>query len=363
MNKINYITHDAWWNSDLPLLPKINKYFRIKALIFSSIYHEKHFLVKESKYVEDIFEYERKYRLKNILSAYSAFQFYRAVSSKYEDGDVLFYVFGDDPYFNLYFLFFAFSKRTIISFHNYREHSDSPFFEKFFKRVYLKWFKNFHFQSEHQYVQFTSKHVSKNAFFTDMPSKDFGSPNGGVQLRKKDRRTFLFFGYIREYKRVDLFIEAANNSTSPAHFVIAGNCSNWSRYDNRIIDKSKFTCNIKFIDSSEIPEYFTQVDFLVLPYSDTTQSGPLHIANHYNLPVIASDLEGFTSIIKNGYNGFIFKQGDAKDLERCINIASSLSDEDYSKLKENQREIERQYSLKSNTIGEKFKSFIDQYVS
>ncbi|MEO5893975.1 MAG: glycosyltransferase family 4 protein [Ferruginibacter sp.] len=362
MPKINYITHDAWWNSDLPLLPKINKYFRIRAFIFSSVYYEKHFKVKESPYVEGIYEYERKYRLKNFLSAYSAFKFYKGVRSTYEKGDILFYVFGDDPYFNLYFLIFAMSKKTIISFHNYRAHSGTPFLERFFKRIYLKWFKAFHFQSEPQYEQFCLNHGSKNAFFTDMPSKDFGKPGGRIQLAKNNKRIFLFFGYIRDYKRLDLFIEAANNSIDSAHFVIAGNCQAWSQYESQIINKKKFTCNINFIDNSEIADYFTQAHFLVLPYSDTTQSGPFHIANYYNLPIIASDVLGFREIITDGRNGFLFKQGDAKDLERCINTACVLSDREYSTLKENQQEMEKQYSLKANAIGEKFKSFIDQHL-
>jgi len=188
MNKVNYITHDAWWNSDLPLLPRINKYFRIDAFIFSSVFYEKHFRVKESRHVENIYEFERKYRLKNVLSGYSAFKFYRAIASRHKKDDVLFYVFGDDPYFNFLFLVFAFSKKTIISFHNYKEHSDSPFAERFFKRIYLKLFRNFHFQSEQQYAQFTADHVDKNAFYTDMPAKDFGSPKGSIQLAKKKQK-------------------------------------------------------------------------------------------------------------------------------------------------------------------------------
>lgn len=67
---------------------------------------------------------------------------------------------------------------------------------------------------------------------------------------------------------------------------------------------SNITAEFRRIDDEEIPELFTKSDYLVLPYEDVAQSGPHMIAYNYNLPVIASDIDGFKERVVDGENGF-----------------------------------------------------------
>ena len=73
---------------------------------------------------------------------------------------------------------------------------------------------------------------------------------------------------------------------------------------------SSISTYFKRIDDCEIAELFTKHDFLMLPYEDVAQSGPHMIAYYYNLPVIASDIEGFAERVIDGENGYLFKRNN-----------------------------------------------------
>lgn len=357
--KMIYITHDAWWNSDLPILSRISKFYRSEVFVFSSKYYKKLYPKKECDNISSIFEFERKYKLKNPLSFIPAWKFFKAIYKRRNSNDILLYVFSDDLYFNLLFYLFVTPTNTIISIHNYTSHTGSSAHEDFFKKLFLKKYNNFHFQSKIQNELFRSRHPFKKSFHTVMPSKYFGSPKNNLLIKKDNLKTFLFFGLLRDYKRVDLFINAANKNSSNAHYVIAGYSKDWDRYSQLIQDKSKFTCNIEFIDNDDIADYFNQADFLILPYNDTTQSGPLLIAYAYGLPVIASDLEMFKSMIDDGVNGYLFKSGDVDELAKCLSKCSNLRDNEYKTLRDNQVLKSAKYEEESNSLGKMFLSFTE----
>ena len=60
--------------------------------------------------------------------------------------------------------------------------------------------------------------------------------------------------------------------------------------------------------NDEIILYFQEADYLVLPYDESTQSGPLLIAYNYNIPVIASDIELFKTMVCDKQNGSYLKK-------------------------------------------------------
>ena len=69
---------------------------------------------------------------------------------------------------------------------------------------------------------------------------------------------------------------------------------------------SSISVYFKRIDDCEVAEFFAKHDFLMLPYQDVAQSGPHMIAYYYNLPVIASDIEGFNERVVDVVFGFLF---------------------------------------------------------
>lgn len=109
-----------------------------------------------------------------------------------------------------------------------------------------------------------------------------------------DKKTLLFFGLIRDYKGLDLLIEAMNYLDDSYQLIIAGECyGDFAKYQERI-DKSTAKGRIKvlnkYIDDKEVPLLFSASDLLVLPYRSATQSGVLPVAYHFEIPILATDV-------------------------------------------------------------------------
>lgn len=83
----------------------------------------------------------------------------------------------------------------------------------------------------------------------------------------------------------------------------------------------------------------------MLPYRDATQSGPLKIAFHYNVPVIASDIGSFREEITNGVDGYLFKSGDVDSLRDTMIHVLTRHETDYERLRMAQLEyVQSNYS-------------------
>ena len=334
--KILYITCDSWWDTDISFLDELCDIFDTDIFVSSNKdtksnkYQKKE--VKNSISLHNECYIRTKW---NPLMFFSSIKFVLKIIP-YLKNQIIFYVIDGNPFTNFLLPFLLPSKRTIISYHNYIPHGDSRLWERAINNLYLKRFSYFHFQSALQETYFKKDYPEKISFSTKMDVKDFGLPKNTIKIKNDSRRVFLFFGGIRDYKRLELFIKAANKiDKNKAYFVIAGFCNDKEKYEKLIANKENFNVNFSFIENDSIPDYFTQADFLVLPYSDTTQSGPLLIAYNYNLPIIASDLEYFKQMVKNGENGYLFEQNNIDDLVDCFSKAIMLNENDYQTMREN----------------------------
>ena len=298
---------------------------------------------KKEQYGNNLFRFYSKYRMRDLRLLFVTIPFFRKVlrAAKQKDCINIFFVSGS-IYFLLMFLFLFPKDNTIIGIHNYEEHTGN---RRSFIAIVKKWFyMRFHFFlffSTLQEKQFKDKYGSKQSCVLRMPLKDFGEPKN---IKKNDLTTFLFFGFIKPYKRLDLYIEAAKKiDKKNARFIIAGNCDNFDQYANLINNSENFDIRIRFIRNEEISNVFVETDFLVLPYEDTTQSGPLLIAVNYGIPVVASDLPAFKEIITHGYNGFLFKSGDENALYQIFYETSSMTKYQIDDLKKNMLLFRKRY--------------------
>lgn len=359
MKTINYITYDSWWDTDKTILPDLCKEYNVNVIVLNPRHEDLKYQVKDrynAKSMKCIEQPCRDRDIRSILTAICAFIYLLRISKK---DDVKIFIPGKNPFFLLLFYIFISSKNTLIAYHNYIEHVDkrSSLVSKI-KHLYLKKYQNFLFYSESQVNLFNADFPNKSSYLLNMPLKDFGAP---TKQRSHDEFTFLFFGLIRDYKRLDLFIKAANLlNNKKCKFIIAGKCDDWNKYEKLIDDKTLFDLHLRFIDDNEVADFFYNSDFLVLPYDDATQSGPLMIALNYGLPVIASDQVSFKKIICNEQNGFIFKKGDYKDLANKMEQASMLSQNELLTFRESQMSVKSKY-VKDNDILTVVKHIIENF--
>jgi glycosyltransferase involved in cell wall biosynthesis len=127
-----------------------------------------------------------------------------------------------------------------------------------------------------------------------------------------DKKTLLFFGFIRDYKGLDLLIDAFGLLDESYQLVVAGECyGSFDTYQNQI-DQSPRRADIhafnRYINDDEVPAFFCSANVCVQPYRSATQSGISAIALHFDLPMIATDVGGLKETILHGENGLITDQ-------------------------------------------------------
>ena len=127
-----------------------------------------------------------------------------------------------------------------------------------------------------------------------------------------DKKNILFFGFIRDYKGLDLLIDAFGQLDESYQLIVAGESySSFAPYQQRI-DNSPLKDNIRvfndYIGDDEVPYFFSAADVCALPYKSATQSGITSIAYHFDLPIVATDVGGLKETIHDGKTGLIVEE-------------------------------------------------------
>lgn len=137
-----------------------------------------------------------------------------------------------------------------------------------------------------------------------------------------DKKYILFFGFIRDYKGLDLLIEAMNHLPEEYHLIVAGEVyGSFDKY-SKLIDGSKLKERIHlfnhYISDDEVNLYFSASDVCVLPYKSATQSGITSISHHFNLPIIATDVGGLKETIEHKETGLIVEEPSSEKIAKSI---------------------------------------------
>lgn len=137
-----------------------------------------------------------------------------------------------------------------------------------------------------------------------------------------EKKTLLFFGFIRDYKGLDLLIQAMEFLDDSYQLVIAGEVyGSFEKYETLINDskaKERIFIFNKYIGDEDVAVYFSAADVCVLPYKSATQSGITSIAHHYNLPIIATNVGGLKETIHHGTTGLIVEEPKANMIAKSI---------------------------------------------
>lgn len=122
----------------------------------------------------------------------------------------------------------------------------------------------------------------------------------------------LFFGFIREYKGLDLLIKAFADKRFrdlPVKLLIAGEFYIDGKPYLDLIDglglKEKVVLRTEFIENNDIVNYFCASDIVAQPYKDATQSGVTQIAYHFEKPMLTTNVGGLSEMVPDGKVGFV----------------------------------------------------------
>jgi len=367
MKKISWITPDYFVDCDINIIPALLKDYQVEWFVLLP-QHKSRFQESEFSHLLNLPNLTLhlirvKHRVRDPRTFMLYFNLFRQV--KNSRPDIIYVNHTATPYFALLALLFFNRNKTIYTAHQGAVHSGFKFkaiFTVFYGLVY-SWFKHINLFSESEAAQFTERHPQKKTFIIPLALKDFGSTN---HTRATDKIVFFNFGTIRPSKNIELLIDAACKAYDAGyqnfHVVIAGQCDEWSFYEQRITHPQLFTCDIGLISNSQIAEMFESYHYLVLPYKIVTQSGPLKIALNYGVPLIVSDLEGFTSEITHGKTGYIFKNDDVESLTEVLKLAIDRHYEGYKEMQANVTALKNE-KYSTGVIIDQYKGMFDVVLS
>ena len=127
-----------------------------------------------------------------------------------------------------------------------------------------------------------------------------------------DYQYLLFFGFIRDYKGLDLLLDAMANpllKNMPVKLIIAGEFyANKEKYLQQIADlhiADKIVLHTEFIPNTKVSTYFSAADLIVQPYKSATQSGVTQVAYHFEKPIITTNVGALAEIVPDGKVGYV----------------------------------------------------------
>jgi len=139
-------------------------------------------------------------------------------------------------------------------------------------------------------------------------SKEVARRNLGLS---QDEKIILFFGFIRQYKGLDILLHAmADERIKKAgiKLMIAGEFYEDKRQYLDLIDQLKMNQLIlrtDFIPDSEVRNYLCAADAVIQPYRNATQSGVTPLAYHFEKPMVVTNVGGLASLVPHEKVGLV----------------------------------------------------------
>jgi len=140
-------------------------------------------------------------------------------------------------------------------------------------------------------------------------SKEDARRNLGLS---QDEKIILFFGFIRQYKGLDILLHAmADERIKKAgiKLMIAGEFYEDKRQYIDLIDqlktKDQLILRTDFIPDFEVRNYLCAADAVIQPYRNATQSGVTPLAYHFEKPMVVTNVGGLASLVPHEKVGLV----------------------------------------------------------
>lgn len=205
---------------------------------------------------------------------------------------------------------------------------EKRFFDGPFNRYFLKRYDGFVVMSDSVLKDLLSIKPDARYLRIDHPLYDhFGAAVSKENACSKlgldpSKKQVLFFGFIRDYKGLDLLLEATAGLPDDYSVIVAGEVyGSFDKYQEQI-DRLGISSKVKlfnhYISDHDVPLFFSAADVCILPYKSATQSGITSIAMHFALPIIATDTGGLKELIHHNKTGLIVERPDSMLIRQAI---------------------------------------------
>ena len=205
--------------------------------------------------------------------------------------------------------------------------------DKPFNRYYLHSVDGFVYMSEQVHSELRA-YSDAPALFSPHPLFE----NFGERVERSEacvrlgldpaNRYVLFFGLIRDYKGLDLLLDAwgmlkREGKLEGHKLIVAGEYySGKERYAEQIDAlgiRGDLVLMDRYISDGDVAKLFSAADLVVQPYRHATQSGVTQIAYQFCVPMVVTKVGGLAEIVPDGRVGYVCEptpEGVAGAIER-----------------------------------------------
>ncbi|MFL5753464.1 MAG: glycosyltransferase [Bacteroidia bacterium] len=145
----------------------------------------------------------------------------------------------------------------------------------------------------------------------------YGPKVSSSEARKKlglneEDKLVLFFGLIREYKGLDILLEAmadARIKQAGIKLLVAGEFYEKPELYQEIIKKhgmeDRVLLRTHFIPNEEVRYYFCASNLVAQTYRNATNSGVTMVGYYYDKPMLVTNVGGLAEIVPDGRAGYV----------------------------------------------------------
>ena len=201
--------------------------------------------------------------------------------------------------------------------------------DKPFNRYYLGAVDGFVYMSEQVGGELRA-YTSAPALFSPHPMFE----NFGERIERSEacrhlgldtsKRYILFFGLIRDYKGLDILLEAfekvvKEGQNEELRLLVAGEFYNDKSQYDALLERlgERVVLHEGFVKDEAVKHYFSVADALVLPYRTATQSGVTQVAYNFSVPMVVTRVGGLPEIVPDGRVGLVCEP-TVEDVRRAI---------------------------------------------
>ncbi len=139
------------------------------------------------------------------------------------------------------------------------------------------------------------------------------------------RKVLLFFGLIRDYKGLDILLEALPLLDRSYTLIVAGEAYGSFEKYRQIIESERFApvrgnliLHDRYIPDGDVKVYFSAADLSVLPYRSATQSGISSISWNFDVPLVTTPVGGLVESVGKAGTGMLTDGLTPQDVARSI---------------------------------------------
>jgi glycosyltransferase involved in cell wall biosynthesis len=138
-------------------------------------------------------------------------------------------------------------------------------------------------------------------------------------------RLLLFFGYVRDYKGLDLLLEALSlviHQDPSVRLLVAGEFFRDIGYFREMAARLGIGGHVDFqpgyVPAERVAPLFRAADAVVMPYRTASQSGVVQLAFGHGIPVIVNDVGGLAGQVAHRRTGWVVSNPGPETLAEAI---------------------------------------------